>query len=158
MDGRDLWKPHGRSLVGERLEKERGGLSDEREAFGEDGGGAIPELDVIAARGARFETNGACDHKGRGFRFGFANALRGSAAAFSAMQEFVRQFVSQSGKLFGERLAREKYDFPATGDAPGGSDLVRIFERNSLRLGECLEPNGAVPGIALNGSHRRQFL
>ena len=72
-----LYQPHRRSLVGERVEKERSGLSDEGKTLGEDGGVSIPDLDVVAARGARVETNRARDHKGRGFRFEIREALQG---------------------------------------------------------------------------------
>ena len=49
-----LYQPQKRSLVGERFQEERSGLPDEGKTFGEDGGVSIPELDVVAARGARF--------------------------------------------------------------------------------------------------------
>jgi hypothetical protein len=157
-NGASLYQPQRRSLVGERLEKERSGLTDERKTLGEDGGVSIPDLYVVAARRARVETNRARNHKGGGFGFRLADALRGGAAAFSAMQEFVRQFVSQRGKFFGRGLAGQEYDLAAIGDATGGSDLVRLFDRNSPRFGECLELKYAVLGIALNASNRRQFL
>ena len=48
---------------------------------------SIPELNIVTARGARLETNRARDHEGRGFRFGLADAFRGGAAAFSAMEQ-----------------------------------------------------------------------
>ena len=66
--------------------------------------------------------------------------------------------MSQGGKLLGRCLAGQGYDSPIIGDATSGSDLVRIFEGNSLRLRECLEPNGAILGIALKGSNRRELL
>ena len=123
-----MYPRHRRSLVGERPEKERSGLPDEGKTLGEEGGVSIPDLDVVAARGARVETNRGCDYEGRGFCFGLADALRGGATAFSAMQKFVRQFMSQGGKFFGRGLAGQEYDFPAIGDATSGSDLARIFE------------------------------
>src|ERR1700730_8784163 len=52
-----LYQPQKRSLVGECLEKERSGLSDERKALGHYGGISIPDLDIVAARRARVETN-----------------------------------------------------------------------------------------------------
>jgi hypothetical protein len=66
--------------------------------------------------------------------------------------------MSPGGKLLGRCLVGQQCDSPTVGDATRGSDLVRIFDRNSLRLRECLEPNGAILGITLNGSNRRQFL
>jgi hypothetical protein len=139
-----LYPPHRRSLVGERPKKERSGLTDERKTLGEDGGISIPDLDVVAARGARVETDRTRNYECRGFRFRLEDTLRGGAAAFSAMQEFMGQLMSQSGKLFGRRLAGEKYDFPAIGDAPSGSDLVRIFECASA--GRSLKRKTVVTG------------
>jgi hypothetical protein len=81
--------PTRRSLVGERFEEERSGLADEGKTLCEDGGVSVPDVDVVAARGARVEANGTRNHKGRSFRFGFADTLRGGAAALSPMQEFV---------------------------------------------------------------------
>src|ERR1700693_1491125 len=99
-------------------------MPDEGKTLGEDGGVSIPELDIITARGARLETNRARDHEGRGFRFGLADAFRGGAGTFSAMQELVRQFMSQGGKLLGRCLAGQECHSPTIGDATRGSDMV----------------------------------
>jgi len=63
-----------RSRIGERGEHLRSRLPYMAKALREELGIAVPQLDVVACRGTRFEPDGVADYERCGFRFGFADA------------------------------------------------------------------------------------
>jgi hypothetical protein len=79
-----------RSRIRERGEHLRSGLPNVPEALGQKLGISIPQLDVVAGRGAGFEPDRVANHESGGLCFRLADSARGAAAAFSAMQELMR--------------------------------------------------------------------
>ena len=64
------------------------------------------------------------------------------------MQKLVSDFMHQSHKLFGLRLARQKSDLSAVAHAKRGRDVLGVIERDTLPRKELDEPVPMLPHVA----------
>jgi hypothetical protein len=62
---------------------------------------SMPELDVVVGSGSCPESYRLADDESHGLGFGLTHLLRGQSAAFTAMQQLVRDLMHGSRKLFG---------------------------------------------------------
>ncbi len=63
------------------------------QAFGEQLGVSVVELDVVTRCGSGFQSQRFADHEGHRFRLGLAHGFGGQGATFALVQHLVRQLM-----------------------------------------------------------------